>query len=264
MPPSKSTTRGQIHFDLLQVAIPDSRHHLDLTAFIPDFVDSARATAQLTQLPIYRSSSTIFVAPDNSLEAVRARALYDGKRVLTSTYGLRRGFHLLDPARIAASEYRYAAMLDGMERVVGGEAIGLAEVAARGMEVPLMVTGTAAVEGGSGVRIGKGHGYFDLEWAMLFALGVVDGRTKVATVVHDCQVIDGGWDAGVVPEVFDTACDVIVTPTRVIEVAAAAKPTCGIVWELLQPGMLEDIPPLQELKAMNLEGCRQAQPSINT
>jgi 5-formyltetrahydrofolate cyclo-ligase len=52
------------------------------------------------------------------------------------------------------------------------------------------------------------------------------------------------------PEEFDTVADVIFTPTRVIEVAAPHKPTCGILWNRLDPHMLDSIPPLQELKAL--------------
>ena len=54
----------------------------------------------------------------------------------------------------------------------------------------------------------------------------------------------------VYPEVFDTVADAIFTPTRTIEVSNPHKPTCGIVWDLLDPHMLETIPPLQELKSM--------------
>lgn len=46
--------------------------------------------------------------------------------------------------------------------------------------------------------------------------------------------------------------DVVFTPTRTIPVQAPHKPTCGIVWDRLDPHMFETIPPLQELKAMGL------------
>jgi len=47
---------------------------------------------------------------------------------------------------------------------------------------------------------------------------------------------------------------VIVTPTRVIRVAGAHKPTHGVLWERLEAGMLESIPPLRELKDMQAQG----------
>ena len=36
-----------------------------------------------------------------------------------------------------------------------------------------------------GVRFGKGHGFFDLEWGMFTELGIVDDSTPVAAVVHE-------------------------------------------------------------------------------
>jgi 5-formyltetrahydrofolate cyclo-ligase len=46
-----------------------------------------------------------------------------------------------------------------------------------------------------------------------------------------------------------------VTPTRVLEVAHPQKPTSGVLWERLEAGMMEDIPPLRELKALEEEGA---------
>ena len=40
-----------------------------------------------------------------------------------------------------------------------------------------------------GVRFGKGHGLFDLEWGMFTDVGLVGEQTPVAVVVHDCQVV---------------------------------------------------------------------------
>jgi 5-formyltetrahydrofolate cyclo-ligase len=135
-------------------------------------------------------------------------------------------------------------MLDGMERL--GQPLSLTDILAKNWHIPLMVTGTGAINT-KGVRFGKGHGFFDLEWAMLYALKVVDQDTVAMAVVHDCQVLDEELR----PEEFDTVCDVVVTPTKVIEIPDTQKPTCGVLWPLLQPGMLERIPPLQELKAMD-------------
>ena len=59
-------------------------------------------------------------------------------------------------------------------------------------------------------------------------------------------------DETLTPEVFDTVADVIFTPTRTIEVDGPHKPTCGIIWDRMDPHMYETIPPLQELKAMGL------------
>jgi len=102
-------------------------------------------------------------------------------------------------------------MLDGMERL--GQPLSLADIISKGWHIPLMVTGTGAINL-RGVRFGKGHGFFDLEWAMLYSVGVVGHDTVAVAVVHDCQVLEGELQ----PEEFDTVCGVIVTPTRTIEV----------------------------------------------
>ena len=63
-------------------------------------------------------------------------------------------------------------------------------------------------------------------------------------VGHDCQVVD----VEVTVEPYDTAIDYIVTPTRVIRTRNEfPKPSHGVYWSLLAPGMREQIPPLQEL-----------------
>lgn len=239
----KVDVRKRVWEPLLKVARPDSRHHFDFSSFIADFEGSDQATERLVQLPAYISSEVLFITPDNCLESLRLRALQDGKTILITTYGIRRGFWILDPQRIAATDYRYAAMLDGMERL--GQHVTLADIVSKGWHIPLMITGTGAINL-QGVRFGKGHGFFDLEWAMLYTLGVINQATIAVGVVHDCQVLE----EELYPEEFDTVCDIVVTPTKLVEVHGAAKPSCGILWPLLQPGMLEDILPLQELKVM--------------
>ncbi|KAJ9633057.1 hypothetical protein H2204_007447 [Knufia peltigerae] len=287
----KSLVRQQVWTSLRSVALPDSRHHYDFSSFIPDFWGSDEAVTRLVDLEIYRSSKVLFITPDNCLEGLRLRALKDKKTILMTTYGIRRGFWILDPTEIPRDSYLLASTLDGMERF--GRRVGLSEMAgalnphasrshsdgndgngdAQGGTVvlPLLVTGTGAINT-FGVRFGKGHGFFDLEWSILFSLGLVDPLTSVTVaVVHDCQVLE---DQELTPEEFDTVCDLVITPTRVIVVdhhvqqdgtnpersrtktqskTMVQKPTCGILWDKLQPGMLDDIPPLQELKSMMLD-----------
>ena len=80
-----------------------------------------------------------------------------------TTYGIVRGFLYLDPADVPPAERRYAATLDGMDRYA--TPVSLREIGELG-PVSLLVTGGSAVSR-NGVRFGKGHGYFDLEFAML-------------------------------------------------------------------------------------------------
>ena len=237
----KSSVRERVFTELRKVALPDSRFHYDFGEFIADFAGSDQAIDALMGHRFYRDASLLFITPDNCLEQLRYRALLDGKRILMTTYSIKRGFWLLDPARIPVEKLLYAATLDGMERV--GVPLTLADIRNQFKSVDYMITGTGAINE-KGIRFGKGHGFFDAEWGMLFRIGVITAATPAAAVVHDCQVLR----ETLYPEVFDTVADVIFTPTRIIEVAGPHKPTCGIVWNLLAPHMLETIPPLQELR----------------
>lgn len=242
----KAAIRSRVWKELRQVAYPDSRFHYDFSSFIADFQGSREANETLLEQPCLRDARCIFVAPDNCLEFLRRRVLEAGHQVLMTTYGIRRGFWLLDPAEIDPALFRYAATLDGMEKI--GRPVSLRDLLRLDLQVGLMVTGTGAINK-KGIRFGKGHGFFDLEWAILFSLGVVNADTVTAAVIHDCQLLE---EEELVPEEFDTVCDLVVTPTRLIRAEIATKPTCGILWDRLEDGMLQDIPPLQELKELGI------------
>lgn len=241
----KSEVRNEVWTQLRKVARPDSKFHYNFAEFIADFEGSSDATDLLVNHRFYKESKYIFITPDNCLEELRFRSLNDGKIILMTTYGIFRGFWLLDPAKIPEHRREYASTLDGMEKLA--EHVTLEDIKARGIKVDYMITGTGAINY-KGIRFGKGHGYFDLEWAMLYSIKAIDLETHTLAVVHDCQLLD----QELIPEVFDTVCDLVITNTKVIEVPDVQKPSCGIVWDLLAPGMLEDIPPLAELKAMTV------------
>ena len=238
---AKASVRDRVWSELRKVALPDSRYHYDFGEFIADFEGGEAACERLTADRYYRDAQLIFITPDNCIERLRLQALRDGKTVLMTTYSIRRGFWLLEPAAIAPSDYAYASTLDGMERLA--RAVDLEAIAAM-PPVDYLVTGTGAINL-QGVRLGKGHGFFDAEWGILYRLGRVDPETPVAAVVHDCQVLDEPLH----PEIFDTVADIVFTPTRTIHVDRPHKPVCGILWDRLDPQMYNSIPPLQELQA---------------
>ena len=79
---------------------------------------------------------------------------------------------------------------------------------------------------------------------MLYTIGLVDKESVIVGAGHDCQVAD----VEVTVEEYDTAIDYIVTPTKIMETRHEfARPTKGIIWSRLAPGMREQIPPVQEL-----------------
>jgi 5-formyltetrahydrofolate cyclo-ligase len=232
--------RERIWAALRQVARPDSRFHWDFSSFIADFDGSDAATERVRTLDAYREASWVFITPDNSTELLRRAAMADGKDLLVTTYGIRRGFLLLDPTSVPAEERSYAATLDGLDRYA--TPVSLAELAGR-PPLRLLVTGGSAVSR-NGIRFGKGHGYFDLEWAMLSEVGLTDERSEVVDVVHDCQVVEEDL-AG---EDHDVAVDWIVTPTQTRHVRVERAPG-RVRWELLPGTEHEHLPPIDELRA---------------
>lgn len=201
---------------LSTVARPDSRFDLDLRHFVPDFADRERADRTLVRLPLWTAAEAVFVAPDNSLEDLRRRALTEGKRVLVPTFGLQRGFVLLDGSLIDPADRALAATLDGMERL--GRRLGPGDVRRAG-RIDTMITGATAVTI-DGRHIGGGQRYLALEWSMLRQLGVIAEGVPVAALVHDCQVIEESVEAEP-----DCIVHLIVTPTRTIDCRAGGSVT---------------------------------------
>jgi 5-formyltetrahydrofolate cyclo-ligase len=225
---------------LAQVAKPDSRFDLDFANFIPDFDGSRDCLRRIRAMPEYRRARTLFVTPDNNLEGFRAAALSDGKELIVSTYGIRRGFIALHPRRIPHDSFALAATLDGQERL--GAALTLTELRTH-RSVDLVVSGSAAVTT-DGVHFGKGHGYLDIEWGLLRELNLAQPGTPVVVAVHECQVVDER-----VPHApFDCTVDVIVTPTRMLRCRPPLPKPRGIFWERINAATLAQVPYLAELE----------------
>jgi len=237
----RNEARKRVWEELRKVAKPDSRFHWNFAEFIADYEGSDKGAELIRNLDVYKNAKVIFITPDNNMEKLREFALKDKKILLSTTYGINRGFQVIYPGSVPEGKEELATTLDGMEKFM--KPISLQEIREKLEKVDLLVTGASAITP-SGIRFGKGHGYFDLEWAMLWEIQVVDAQTPVIAAGHDCQVVD--VDIEITP--YDTIVDYIVTPTRVIQVNSnIPKPSQGIIWEKLEQGMRENIPPLQEL-----------------
>jgi len=232
--------RERIWAKLHDVAKPDTRFHLNFAEVIPDFEGSKQAVDRIVATDAYQNSKFAFITPDNCLADLRRRMIEDGKTFVMSTYGIYRGFILLEPRMVPDGAALYASWLDGMEHF--GRPITLEDIAKRG-RFDFMVTGASAVSK-NGVRFGKGHGFFDLEWGMFTDLGLVDETTPVTAVVHDVQVVQEMLQ----PSETDILVDQIATPTRMLDVERRAKRPSGVKWPLLDPKQIEETPPLQELQ----------------
>lgn len=257
----KNNVREQVWAELRKVAYPDSRFHWNFAEFIADFKGSENAAELILNSDFFNNNNfslninsnndniknLVFITPDNCLEYLRYQLLLKGIPYLITTYGIRRGFYIVDPSKIPENQLWYAATLDGMEKLA--KHYTLNDLIINNIKISLMITGTGAIND-QGIRFGKGHGFFDLEWAILLSINVIDLlKTKCVAVVHDVQLLTG---IKLNPEIFDTVCDFIVTNSKIISVESAKKPDCGVIWNLLAPGMLEDIEPLAELKEMSL------------
>ena len=232
--------RQQIWGKLHDVAKPDTRFHLNFAEVIPDFQGSEAATEKLVAMPEYKATSYAFITPDNCLVDLRRRMIEEGRPFVMSTYGIYRGFLLMEPGMVPKGAELYAAWLDGMEHFA--RPISLEEVARRG-RFDFMATGASAVSV-DGVRFGKGHGFFDLEWGMFTELGLVDEATPVVAVVHDCQLVH----ETLTPSETDILVDYVATPTQLHKVERRAKRPKGVKWGLLDPAQIAATPPLRELQ----------------
>ncbi len=233
------TLHHEIHEQLRQVAIPDSRFHFNFEEFVPDFQGSVFCADKIREMEVYRQSRTIFITPDNSLTLLRQYAIEDQKTLVMATYGIARGFMIYEPGQVASGDVAYAASLDGMERLA--RPITLQELRSFG-EIDLLVTGVWQITE-DGVRWGKGYGFFDLEWAMFRESDLVEENTVVIAVGHDCQVAA----TKLTPTVFDTVADFIITPSRHITIERTHARPEGVLWDYLAPDLPAQIPPLRSL-----------------
>jgi 5-formyltetrahydrofolate cyclo-ligase len=236
---ARAAIRETVWERLRAVARPDTRFVYDLTWFIPDFDGSEQLYGRLQELPCYAGDGPVFVTPDNCLPDMK-RALISAGRPLLQTIAVAMGFHFVAPGSVPASEARFAGTLDGAQLLA--KQVDLDFVRSLG-RLDFVVTGACAVDPHTGVRFGKGHGFFDLEWAILSELGVVDDQTPVVVCVHDCQLVE----TGLAPSSHDTAGDWILTPTQTIRVAERHPNPSGIRWELMDEARIAEIEPLRQL-----------------
>jgi 5-formyltetrahydrofolate cyclo-ligase len=228
----KETIRQRV-WDALE-ASGEARFPFPPHGRIPNFAGARAATERLTETPEWEAADALKTNPDSPQRPLRQRALEDGKTVYMAVPRLadERPFLELDPARI--DDPSAAVTLSGSEEYgvqVGPDAV----------TVDLVVSGSVAVRE-DGARIGKGEGFSDLEWGILWDLGLVDAETPVATTVHELQVVDDEW----APDAHDVPMDLVVTPERTVRTGAEGKPE-GVDWAALPAERLEAMPVLREL-----------------
>jgi 5-formyltetrahydrofolate cyclo-ligase len=239
---NKDELRKEIWEKLLLEAIRHPYFGYNFAEVIPNFRKSEEAVDRICTLAEWKSSQMMFLTPDE-IWLLRMRAFRDLKSFVITPYGIRDEFRFVNPTEIpVAASHRFLATLDGIE---GFPKVSMARIQQLA-KIDVLVTGAFAVSSTNGVRWGKGHGYFDLEWAMLSEMNCLSENPVVICIVADCQVVDSDLPG----TEYDTRVDLIVTPTRTISVPHGQGHRPGkLHHDLLTPLMIETMPPLQEVLA---------------
>ena len=207
---------------------------------IPNFVGAEDAAERLRATDAWASARVVKCNPDSPQWPVRQRALEDGKVVVMAVPRLAEDppFLVLDPDHLPVTP-RQASSIKGAGR--HGAPTAVADLD----PVDLVVQGCVAVDE-DGARLGKGGGFADLEFAVTAAAGLLAPEAVVATTVHDVQVVGRGR---VPVSSHDVRLDLVVTPTRTVEVAAADRPRPAVDWGQLTDEKVSAIPVLARLRA---------------
>ena len=233
--------RVMIWEELRKVAKPDSRFSFNFAEFITDYEGSDQGAENIVSQDFYKNAKVCFVTPDNNMDKLREHIILDKKTLIMTNYSISRGFFIVEPGMVPEGKEELASTLDGIQRF--WKHCTLAQLKEKIGHIDMLVTGASAITP-SGIRFGKGHGYFDLEWAMLHTMKLVSDDSVIVAAGHDCQVVD----VDVEVREYDTAIDYIVTPTQVIQTRNEfPRPTRGVIWSMLEDDMLGRMPPLQEL-----------------
>lgn len=208
-------------------------YDVDVHGRIPNFLGAQAAADRLAELSIWQESRVIKAVPDRAQLPVRIRALREGKIVYMAVpkLAMQCPFYLLNPSELTVSPEEAAST-------------GIAAKVARNVDVDelepvdLIVCGSVAVNR-SGVRLGKGAGYSDIEVAILHEAGLIGPKTTIVTTVHPLQIVDEE-----LPETaHDFSVDIIVTPDEVIMCDRSRRPT-RLIWDHLSPEKIAAIPAL--------------------
>lgn len=203
---------------------------------IPNFQGAEAAARRIQDTDEFRRAEVVKVNPDFPQLEVRRGVLEAGKMLIMPSPRLRSGFFILDPAMIPERLHRRAATIKGSFQ--HASKAGLDDLPA----VDLIICGSVAVTE-KGVRVGKGGGYSELEYAILRELALVEADTPIMTTIHELQIVE---DAPM--EDHDFSVDLISTPKRIIETKGLRHRPRGIIWEKLSEKQLDEIPLLKRLK----------------
>lgn len=206
---------------------------------IPNVKGAATAAEKMVTLEEFKRAGTVKINPDKPQENARFLTLEANKTLMVPTPRLRTGlFNKIVPPEDCTKEIlRICATTQGVREY--SEPIGLETK----VKCDLVVIGSVAITK-TGLRIGKGEGFADMEYAMMRSMGAVDENTVIITTVHDCQVLD--FPESLIED-HDLVVDYIVTPTEIIRCDTKKQKPTGIIWSKITPDKLRRVPILRKL-----------------
>ena len=213
---------------------------------IPNFIGSGYAAERLAKLKEFKNAKNVKVNGSLAQQHVRFTAMKMKKTLYVPCPALTTDFfYKLDPKTFTESWHiKRASSKAGAAEL--GEKITLQNIDS--VKLDFVVVASVACSY-NGVRLGKGYGYAELEWAILYLSGAVTKNTLVVTTVHDSQVLNKKRMPLTLMSDHDLPVDIIVTPTRVISVRKRLKkPTCGVLWDKLTPERIKEIPILSAVR----------------
>lgn len=203
---------------------------------IPNFTGASKAASLLCNHDVYRNAKVVKVSPDSPQKFVRMRCLIDEKLLIMPTPRIRDGFLIIDPGKVPKDKIEFVSTIRG------SYAFGIRVEPEYLPKIDLIVIGSVAVTR-DGWRLGKGEGYSEIEYAILKMLNKVGEDTPITTTIHELQLVE------YIPyEKFDVPVDYIFTNDRVIEVLPRRPRPTGIIWNLLSPKKIREIPLLERLR----------------
>lgn len=223
---------------------------------IPNFKGNQYAAERVTKLREFRNAKVIKINPSLAQMTLRQHVMNASKILIVPTPALT----AYDGTDQDENDPHFCYLLDGSKMSdsvrkkamtkKGSIAIGepLLDDWSKCPHVDLVVVGSVAVTS-SGRRLGKGLGYAEIEWAILYELGVVDQSTIVITTVHEAQIVSDKNFSINLQKSHDLPVDIIVTPRRIINVRPKmTKPSCGILWDHINKNHLSSLSILKLIK----------------
>ncbi|TBW37363.1 5-formyltetrahydrofolate cyclo-ligase [Siculibacillus lacustris] len=209
---------------------------------IPDYLGKETAAEQLATLPEWKAARIVKANPDPAQIPVRRKALEAGKLLYAPVPELVKPFPFveLDPEDLARRGIAFADAARSEVFVEVGRPIAFEEM----KPMDFIVVGCVAVTR-SGGRTGKGGGFADLELGIFRELGLVPATARIATTVHDLQIVH---DSRLTMLGHDQPLDFVATPSELIVTETAYPTPTGVAWEAVQPDQYAGIPFLTALR----------------